>query len=489
MPSSLLEVDYAPLPKRGLTEETCRKWGYGQGYIGGNPVQVATYCDDHGKPIAQKLRGAGKDFSIVGDAKNMGLYGKHLWQSGGKMVTITEGEIDALSVSQLTGNKWAVVSVPNGAQASVKAIAKDVEWLESFDSVIFMYDQDEPGQEAAKECALLLSPGKAKIANLPLKDANEMLVANRGGEVISAQWGAKPYRPDGVICGEDLWDRVSEINDTECIPYPWKGMNELTYGIRLGELVCLTAGTGIGKSSVCREIAHYLLSIDMKVGYIALEESVARTAKGLIGIQLNKPIHLHGHEVDQEELREGFEATLGQGNLTLYDHFGSTDADNLLSKVRYMVVSLGSKYIILDHLSIVVSGYEDGDERRRIDAVMTRLRSLVEELGICLFLVSHLKRPQNTPHEEGGQTSLAQLRGSQAIPQLSDMVLGFERDQQDPNLAHVTTVRVLKNRYSGDTGIACYLKYDRDTGRLHECDIDFESSNAVKKQFSEPVPF
>tara|TARA_R110000744_G_scaffold98093_3_gene189515 strand:- start:45 stop:1331 length:1287 start_codon:yes stop_codon:yes gene_type:complete len=411
-----------------------------------------------------------KSFQILGNSKKMGLYGEHLWRGGGKMVTVTEGEIDALSVSQQTGNKWATVSVPNGAQGAHKAVARSLEWLETFESVVFMFDNDEAGRAAAEKCSLMLSVGKAKIATLPLKDANEMLVAGRGSELVSAQWGAKPFRPDGVVLGEDLWEQVSEVDDSESFPYPWAGMNDKTYGIRKGELVTLTSGTGIGKSSICREIAHHLIINDKKVGYIALEESVARTAKGIMGISLNLPIHIHGTDVSMERLHEAFQATMGKGNCVLYDHFGSMDSDHLLGKIRYMVKALDVEYIFLDHISIMVSGYEDGDERRRIDNIMTKLRSLVEELGIALILVSHLKRPEGKAHEEGAKTSLAQLRGSASLGQLSDLVLGFERDQQAEDEADVTTVRVLKNRYSGETGVNCTLRYSRETGRLKETD-------------------
>ena len=342
-----------------------------------------------------------------------------------------------------------------------------------------MFDNDEAGRAAAEKCSLMLSVGKAKIATLPLKDANEMLVAGRGSELVSAQWGAKPFRPDGVVLGEDLWEQVSEVDDSESFPYPWAGMNDKTYGIRKGELVTLTSGTGIGKSSICREIAHHLIINDKKVGYIALEESVARTAKGIMGISLNLPIHIHGTDVSMERLHEAFQATMGKGNCVLYDHFGSMDSDHLLGKIRYMVKALDVEYVFLDHISIMVSGYEDGDERRRIDNIMTKLRSLVEELGIALILVSHLKRPEGKAHEEGAKTSLAQLRGSASLGQLSDLVLGFERDQQAEDEADVTTVRVLKNRYSGETGVNCTLRYSRETGRLKETDA---ISHVAKEQ-------
>ena len=80
------------------------------------------------------------------------------------------------------------------------------------------------------------------------------------------------------------------------------------------------------------------------------------------------------------------------------------------------------------------------------------------------------RRPSGKAHEDGGQISLAELRGSAAIAQLSDMVIGLERDQQnaDAQVRNTTTVRVLKNRYAGLTGAACYLYYDKDTGRMIE---------------------
>jgi len=223
---------------------------------------------------------------------------------------------------------------------------------------------------------------------------------------------------------------------------------------------------------VCRELAHWLITNGQTIGYIALEESVRRTALGLMGIHLNRPLHIEmatgSTEIPAADLKSAFESTVGSGRVFLYDHFGSMDSDNLLSRIRYMVRALGCDWIFLDHLSIVVSGLGDGDERRLIDNTMTALRSLVEELGCGLILVSHLKRPEGRGHEEGAQTSLAQLRGSAAIGQLSDIVIGLERDQQDAEDCDKMRVRVLKNRFSGDTGSACVLTYDKDTGRLGE---------------------
>jgi twinkle protein len=462
------------IPKRHLTEQTCQKWQYQQGQFEGEPVQIANYLDVKGNVIAQKVRFQNKDFKFLGNTHAVELYGQWIWRDGGKMVVITEGEIDALSVSQLQNHKWPVVSIPNGASSAVKAIKKSLDWLENFETVIFLFDNDKPGREAAADCALLLTPGKAKIGSLPLKDANDMLVAGLGKELIDAIWQAKTFRPDGIVPGVELLESILQIDIASAVPYPWQGLTDKTHGLRKGELITFTAGSGIGKSLACREVACHLINSGETIGYIALEESVRRSALGLIGIHLNKPLHLSIDNTTQDELRTAFDATLGSGRVYFYDHFGSINSDNLLRRIRYMARGLDCGWIILDHLSIVVSGIGDGDERRLIDNTMTALRSLVEELGIGLILVSHLKRPEGKGHEEGAQTSLSQLRGSGAIAQLSDMVIGLERNQQDEKDSNLTTVRVLKNRFSGETGIACYLRYNQETGRLTEGNPHFK---------------
>lgn len=457
------------LPKRALTEETCAQFRYTVSEYRGQKVQVANYVGEEGQVIAQKIRFPNKEFEFLGDAKHAGLYGQHLWRDKGKRVVITEGEIDALSISQMQSGRWPVVSVPNGAQGAKKSIQKALEWLEGFDEVVFCFDMDEPGQAAARECALLLSPGKAKIASLPLKDANDMLKAGRVKETIDALWGAKTYRPDGIVAGVDLWESVAKPDDLAAgVPYPWAGLNGPTRGLRRAELVTLTAGSGVGKSAICREIAHHLIQQGETVGYIALEESTKRTALGLMGIALNRPIHLNREGLDETALKAAFDSSVGSGRCYLYDHFGSCDSENLIARIRYLARGCGCGWIVLDHLSIVVSGIGDGDERRLIDNVMTKLRSLVQETGVGMILVSHLKRPEGRGHEEGAQTSLAQLRGSAAIAQLSDMVIGCERDLQSDEDRHKTTLRVLKNRFSGETGVACELIYNPETGRLAE---------------------
>lgn len=477
------ELEEVSLTKRCISKDTCSKFKYFSTVYKGKPCQVACYYDDSGNLVGQKLRFPDKSFAVLGSISNR-LYGSQLWASGKKIV-ITEGEIDCLTVSQLQGNKWPVVSIPNGAQGAKKAIEANLEYLGNFEEVILMFDMDDPGRKASEECAKILPAGKAYIANLPCKDPNECLSEGKGPEVLQAVWNAKPYRPDGIVSGADLYEKcVTDIDDLkDSVEYPWVALQNKTKGVRHGELYVFTSGSGMGKSTILRELEYYFgVHRGELCGIVALEESTRKTGMELMSIHLSKRLILNPECADENERSRAFSETIGNGNFFLYDHFGSLDSGNLLSKLRYMIVSLGCKRIFLDHISIVVSGMdadEDGGERKAIDKLMTNLRSLVEETGATMFVVSHLKRPEKKGHEEGAQVSLSQLRGSGAIAQLSDMVIGLERNQQGDN-PNVLTLRVLKNRFCGDTGISGYLEYDPETGRLKDCpqgseDCPFES--------------
>ena len=471
--SDMIEGIVEALPSRKIDSETCKKFNYQTAEYKGEPVHIANFYDRNYNRVAQKLRFKDKRFIWLGDTDKITLFGQNLWRDGGKMVVITEGEIDALTVSKVQNNKFPVVSVPSGASSAKKYIKKELEWLSKFENIVLMFDEDEAGKSATIECANILPVKKVKIASLPAKDPSELLQNGQGSKIIDAMWEAKAYTPQGIIEGVNTKELLLNDDYVETIPYQWNGFNQKLGGIRKGELVLLTAGSGTGKSQVCREIAYHLISQKEKVGYIALEESVKRSVRGIVSVGLNQLIHLP--EV-KEKLTE--EEIINEWNnikdyICFYDHFGSSDTEDLMNRIRYMVQSLDCKTIILDHISIVISGLADGDERRLIDNTMTNLRKLVEEVKCAMFVVSHLKRPEGkTGHEEGVQTSLSHLRGSHSLAQLSDAVVGFERNQQDEIQSNVMTARVLKNRYSGDTGIACSLIYDKQTGRLKEGSFD-----------------
>lgn len=475
----VLEINgsHKALIRRKITEETCKFYDV-RTDIENKKIEFV-YKTVDGLPVAVKTRDQEKNFRISGDWKKAEpLFGMHLFGAGSaKTVTVTEGELDALSAFQMTGSRWPCVSIRSGASGALKDFKAAYEWLDKFDNIVISFDDDEPGRKAANDVAGLFA-GKAKIMKHRKghKDANDYLVQGDSKEFTDAFWSAELFSSDGIVNTSSLWDLVSAPVELAPVDYPWDGLNKLTYGIRPAELVVLSAGSGLGKSQVLREIAfHILRKTEDNIGMLFLEESVRKTMLGLMSISANKLLHIPSTEVTPEEKKQAFEETHGTGRIYAFDHFGSLEVDNVIAKVREMAKARGCKYIFLDHITMVVSAQTNGDERKALDEIMTKLRMLVQETGVSLFAVSHLKRPDGKGHEEGAATSLAQLRGSGSIGQLSDMVIGLERNGQAEDLEerNTTKVRVLKNRFAGITGPACRLLYSHETGRMSEIGGDF----------------
>tara|TARA_R110000868_G_scaffold384_3_gene2945 strand:+ start:2283 stop:3896 length:1614 start_codon:yes stop_codon:yes gene_type:complete len=461
--------------ERRITKSTMEKYGV----VRESNNFYFPYYDKDSQLVAAKVRPvADKKFSTVGKWTTGTLFGQNLYPSGGKYITITEGEFDALAAFQMTGSKWPVVSVRNGAGSALKDCKTNYEYINSFETIVVNFDGDEPGRKAAKEVAELFGNKCKLFKPLPdLKDACDWLSESKEAQYVSRWWASEPFVPDGIVSGSTLWDLVSEPMAPADCKYPWDGLNELTYGIRLGELVTVTAGSGLGKSQVLRELVwHLIKNTDDNIGLMFLEESVRKTALSMMSLAASVPLHLPDTTISEDDRKIAFDNTLGTGRLYLFDHFGSTSIENIVNRVRYLAKGMSCKYIFLDHLSIIISSQESGDERKALDEVMTKLRMLVQETNIALILVSHLKRPSDKGHEEGAVTSLAQLRGSASIAQLSDMVIGLERNGQAEDLLerNTTRVRVLKNRYSGVTGPACNLLYNKETGRMFEIEDEPE---------------
>ena len=472
------QSDFTEIVDRNLSENTCKKYGVSvkTDSMGAITNHYYPYHDKQGSKIATKTRYTkSKEFSVQGNTHQAGLFGEHLF-SKNKFIIITEGEIDCLSAYQMfyTGKyETPVVSIKHGVASAVKDIKNSLEWLEQFQNILINFDNDEQGKEGALKVAELFSPGKCKIMHLPqeFKDASDCLVKNKIQIYTQAFWNAKRFAPDGIINANTLFDDIIKPSVQSFVQYPFEGLNKMTYGLRASELVTFTSGSGLGKTQVIRELVHHLLKQTKdNLGLLMLEENPVVTSKGIMSIEANQRLHLPDVHISKEEWQKHFDATTGSGRVFLFDHFGSNTIDNIISRVRYLAKGLDCKYIIIDHVSIIVSDQSHGDERKALDEIMTRLRTLVQETGIAMVVVSHLRRPDGKGHEEGAATSLSQLRGSASIGQLSDMVIGLERDAQhdDPEIRHTTKVRVLKNRFSGITGPCCDLKYDMDTGRLAE---------------------
>lgn len=472
------ELSSGALPSRGITSPFVELYGGRIEYSQTDRSPVTAWFPRTKKGQVTGWKGIGlvdKTFRSIGDGKEVDLFGMQL-DGGRRLCIITEGELDCLAAKQMladNGKDYRVVSLPNGATSKLNTASH--EWLAAFETVIIATDMDDAGHEAASRIAELLGPGKCKRASLPCKDANDCLTQGKGSEFFSSLMSAQAVTADGVVLGSDTWEQVlAKHHNTESagIPFPWDDLNAMAYGSRKGELDVWTSGTGMGKSAVMAElISHWSLTHNQKVGVLALEEDLTTTIMKQMSICANLPLHLPEVKagVSDEDLRTYWEAANTNDNLVCVDHWGSVEESRLMSKLRYLASGMGCEYIVIDHLSILVSETAtDGDERKNIDVLMTKLKRLTEELQIHISLVSHLRKAGGTPFEEGATPSLDDLRGSGSIKQLPHGIYALSRNQQDhdPVRRNTTKLTVLKNRFCGRTGDAGLLHYNDETGRL-----------------------
>lgn len=464
-----LPDEYVAIPDRGITMEAAKKFN-----IKVKDGKHAYTYTKKGKPTSIQYRDEDKNFTWENHDDKLDLFGQSVFPAGSaRQITIVEGALDAPSAWLLTGSRYPVVAVSNAGNAE-KEVKNNIEYLNSFETIVICMDNDKPGQEAAERMARALPVGKVRMVKLQHgKDANEYLtkpwINNTSNEAqFTREWfqGA-PWTPSGLRLGNELWEDIINVPKVDSIPWPWVTIQQQTYGLRKSEVTIIHAKTGVGKSTVLNEIEYAILQAnegEEKLGLLRLEEQNRDSALGLMSIHLNKRLHLPDvwEQTSEDEIRKAYDEVINTDRIVLWDHFGSNNIEEVLSKIRYMN-ALGCEHIIIDHLSIIVSD-QSGDERKQLDEISTKLKMLCMERNIGVIAVIHENRS-------------GEIRGSAGVEQLGNTVIQLERDvkSNDPFRRAVTKMTIEKCRFTGETGPSSYLFFEKDTGRLRDlgqADID-----------------
>lgn len=486
-PKDTSSLSKQTLAWRGVTKDTMKFFGvYTE--VDDKTDQAVSIHYPYGDKAEKVRLLKSKDFHSVGSMKEQGCFGRDKFSSGmSAAITITEGELDALSAFQMLGSKYPTLSVKSSSSA-VTDCTKDFEYINGFDKIYLCFDNDKVGQEACRKVASLFDVNKVYHVKMDrFKDANDYLTNNAEKEFVSIWWNAKKFLPKGILSGwQAISETLSQEKNNSIATYPFQNLNELTYGIRLGELILFTAQEKIGKTEVMRAIEYHLAkTTDEKIGIIHLEEEEKRCVEGLIGYHLDIPAHLpdSGLSVD-DKIKAYKELERVEGRLHYYTHFGSDDPDSILDIIRYLVAVCGCKFVFLDHITMLVTGFEGDDERKKLDYISTKLAMLTRELNFTLFLVSHVN--------DNGQT-----RGSRNIAKVADLIVSLSRDIESADIGARNTTHLLVkgNRFAGTTGPAGDLFFDPKTYTLKEVGIpthdspEFNSSTPKVDGSSEVVGF
>ena len=514
------EYSARDIPERGIRKEILERFG----------VKVAVDPKDGTTPIAvyfpsfnqkDKVTGYTKQdltkmkeekghWSTVGSVSiSNKLFGQSLAEKQQRKrnnVTITEGQWDCISVYQacvdaVKGTKYEgleplVASIPMGTANAVESILHNADYIQSHDALTIYFDDDHctpaelkkgimKGHEAREAVAsALVGNGQSLFTVAPddgFKDASDYMQAGKSYELSQlVQFGRRPYSSEKIVKAVDITlDDLLEPRPEGIYVPSFPKLNQKIHGFRPRELVLLTSPSGVGKSTVTSIFASAFMDASQKLGMIYLEETNKETVQRLIAHKLkvnylefkNNPLKV----ATREQIERARQEIVDNDQLVMLGHFGSLPVSELMAKIKHMHLVEGCNYIILDHLSLVISGSAVKDERKELDMVMTELAAFCAANDVCIIAVSHINRsgadqfkpPKLKDGEEPQpywvQVTKESMRGSAALEQLSFIILGLEPEINPDRSRGRVRLTVLKNRPWGYLGVADTFTIDEET--------------------------
>lgn len=390
-------------------------------------------------------------FRTLGPMATATLFGMDKFDPGSKdSITITEGEYDAMAVYEMLRGKTAAVSVRSSSSA-VQDVERERDYINSFSKIYLAFDNDEAGQAKIQKIASMFDFNKVYHVKFnKYKDANDYLINQVPDEFVKTWSNARRYSPNSIIStfGE-IRNALKQKQAEVVADYPFEGLQKALNGYHRGELILVKGKQGIGKTEFARaSVAYNLKSRKTKMATIFLEEDQGTTVKGVATYEMQLPAMREDSGLSDDEIMEAYEKAV-QGSddrLYIHTHFSSDNEDEIVDNIRFLVTVAGVDIIFLDNLTVLNFGKDDADERLRIDRVVRKLRSLVNELKFCLVLFGHTN--------DDGTT-----RGSRFPDIVANTVISMVREK--PQVELYFTVE--KARLQGSTeGPARHAVYDRE---------------------------
>lgn len=453
-------VHYAHLPARGIREEVIKFYNILTKVQDGNPI---TWGFIYPNEAIKSRQISEKKFQTEGPIAEAGLFGRDKFNAGSKKsVTIVEGEWDAAAMYQALNGNSACVSVQS-ASSAMRDCKREFEWINSFDKIVLAFDGDEPGQKAANQVASLFDFNKVYRVKLEkYKDANEFVEHKAEHELAEIWKNARKYTPDHIInTFQEIQESLKEAREETIGTYPHPTMQNALYGLHRGELIVFKGMEGIGKTEIFRAIEYHLLksSTSLRIGMVHLEEDKSTTIKGISTYELGIPCNLPDAGVSETDVFNAYKKAVGdnEDRLYIYTMFGGDDPDDVLESIRFLVTKGGVDVVFLDHITMLVTGNENDDERRKLDYISTKMKKMAKELRFCLVIISHVN--------DDGKT-----RGSRNITKVANTVIHMSRDltSTDELTRNTLVLTIEKARLTGRTGPGGRYFFDTNSYTLKE---------------------
>jgi twinkle protein len=451
-PTAMSQKTYKEM--RGITAKTMEEFDV----VTDDFTQEYTYPSG-GKKVRMI---ADKKFFTKDGFKGDELFGMNLFPAGcSKFVTITEGELDAMSAWQMLKSNWTtpVVSLPS-ATPSKKLWENCKEWLDSFEKIILSVDNDEAGNNVADRMSRLFPNKVYRVDHGQYKDANDFLQAGKAQDYKSSWWKPIKHTPENVINTADQFLKLYEDTPEHVyVPTGIQALDDKILGLMQGHFTMFKAPTGIGKTELMRYLEYQMLQRNIPIATWHLEETKLRSLLGLASYKMNDNVTrrdlIEDKGVDKEVREAIVDLTKGENLYQFYLGDGQ-GADELCDQIRFFSQACDCKFVFFEPIQDVITGTEESKEQQLAD-LSVRLSKLAAELNIGIVSIGHTN--------ENGDFKYCKMIGQRA-----SVIVNLHRDKESDDIEerNTTYLKIEKNRPSSEEGMAGKLKFNYDTFTLRE---------------------
>jgi len=412
----------------------------------------------------KKIRYYPKSFSTQ-NMRSDELFGMNLFPAGcSKFVTVTEGELDALSAYQMlsSGNSYItpVVSLPS-ASPSKRLWENVYDWLNSFEKIILSIDNDDAGNAIASKIGGMFPNKVYRVDHGQHKDANDFLQHGSVKDFKSYWWAAQKYIPENILNTSDQFLKL--FHDTpnhQFVPTGIVALDDKIMGLMQGHFTVIKAQTGIGKTEVMRMLEYNFLKRGVPFASWHLEETKLRSLLGLVSYELKDNLTRRDLIEEKGATAQVEEAIKELTKDELFYQFYMPDGqgpDELIQQIRYFREACGVNYVFFEPIQDVVSGFNEDSKEATLADLSVRLSKLAAEIGVGIVTIAHTN--------ENGDPKYCKM-----IAQRASVIIDLQRDKQADNDVekNTTYLYIEKNRPCSEEGPAGTLRFDLKTFTLNE---------------------
>jgi replicative DNA helicase len=212
------------------------------------------------------------------------------------------------------------------------------------------------------------------------------------------------------------------------IPTGFEKLDYMTSGLQEADLIIVAARPGLGKTSLCLNIAaHAAIECDASVGIFSLEMTKEQLMLRMLSMKaLVSYSNIRSGYIKDEDLERLVKAAGEFSRAKLYiDDTPAISVLEIRAKARRQKREKGLDLIIVDYLQLMRGTRRTETREREIAEISGSLKALAKELRVPVIAVSQLSR--QTEARSDRRPQLADLRESGAIEQDADLVLFIHR--------------------------------------------------------------